>query len=58
MCAGGDDTPVDEAERAGVVRDDAAFVGEPRPMSLVYIFRLRDGRIALLRDYFAPDQVD
>ena len=41
-----------------VVEVDAAFVGEPRPMSLVYIFRLRDGRIALLRDYFAPDQVD
>src|SRR2546423_13151379 len=41
-----------------VVEVDAAFVGEPEPMSLVYIFRLRDGRIALLRDYFAPDQVD
>jgi ketosteroid isomerase-like protein len=24
-------------------------------VSLVQIFRLRDGRIALLRDYFAPD---
>ncbi|MGV9771008.1 nuclear transport factor 2 family protein [Streptosporangium sp. NPDC003464] len=27
-------------------------------MSLVQIFRLRDGKIAQLRDYFAPDQVD
>ncbi|MFC0433893.1 nuclear transport factor 2 family protein [Kutzneria buriramensis] len=26
-------------------------------VSLVQIFRLRDGRIALLRDYFAPDVV-
>ena len=26
-------------------------------MSLVQIFRLRDGKIALLRDYFAPDEV-
>ncbi|WP_433249460.1 nuclear transport factor 2 family protein [Streptosporangium sp. CA-135522] len=27
-------------------------------MSLVQIFRLRDGKIALLRDYFAPEQMD
>ena len=27
--------------------------GEPTTMSLVQIFRLRDGRIARLRDYFA-----
>ncbi|MGH3911737.1 MAG: hypothetical protein ACRDRM_13010 [Pseudonocardiaceae bacterium] len=26
-------------------------------MSLVQIFRLRDGKIALLRGYFAPDTV-
>lgn len=26
--------------------------GRPRTMSLVQIFRLRDGRIAMLRDYF------
>ncbi|WP_405149814.1 hypothetical protein OG589_15805 [Sphaerisporangium sp. NBC_01403] len=25
-------------------------------MSLVQILRLRDGKIALLRDYFAPDE--
>ena len=28
--------------------------GERVTMSLVQIFRVRDGRIALLRDYFAP----
>jgi uncharacterized protein len=27
-------------------------------VSLVQIFRVRDGRIALLRDYFAPEAVD
>ncbi|MFC6084989.1 nuclear transport factor 2-like protein [Sphaerisporangium aureirubrum] len=27
-------------------------------MSLLQIFRLRDGEIALLRDYFAPEEVD
>ncbi len=27
-------------------------------MSLVQIFRVRDGKIALLRDYFAPEAVD
>jgi ketosteroid isomerase-like protein len=27
-------------------------------MSLVQIFRLRDGKIALLRDYFAPEHVN
>lgn len=31
--------------------------GEKVTMSLVQIFRLRDGKIALLRDYFAPDTV-
>ncbi|MFB9905635.1 nuclear transport factor 2 family protein [Allokutzneria oryzae] len=31
--------------------------GETVTMSLVQIFRLRDGKIALLRDYFAPDTV-
>jgi ketosteroid isomerase-like protein len=39
---------------------DTAFDedGGPTTMSLVQIFRVRDGRIALLRDYFAPDAVD
>lgn len=32
--------------------------GESVTMSLVQIFRIRDGQIALLRDYFAPDTVD
>jgi len=38
---------------------DAAFdvAGETATISLVQIFRLRDGKIALLRDYFAPDTV-
>ena len=31
---------------------------EARPMSLVQIFRVSDGKIALLRDYFAADTVD
>lgn len=31
--------------------------GRSVALSLVQIFRLRDGRIALLRDYFAPDAV-
>jgi limonene-1,2-epoxide hydrolase len=26
-------------------------------MSLVQIFRIRDGQIAMLRDYFAPEHV-
>jgi ketosteroid isomerase-like protein len=39
---------------------DAAFdgPGEPTTMSLVQIFRLRDGKIALLRDYFASEELD
>ncbi|MEV4746341.1 nuclear transport factor 2 family protein [Streptosporangium sp. NPDC049248] len=39
---------------------DTAFDGPAgaTTMSLVQIFRLRDGKIALLRDYFAPEQVD
>jgi ketosteroid isomerase-like protein len=36
---------------------DTVFTGSPEPMSLVQIFHLRDGRIALLRDYFAADRV-
>jgi ketosteroid isomerase-like protein len=32
--------------------------GEISIMSFVRIFRLRDGEIALLRDYFAPEHVD
>jgi uncharacterized protein len=40
-----------------VVEVDTVFLGEHQPMSLVYIFRTRDGKIALLRDYFAPDRV-
>lgn len=31
--------------------------GQPVTLSLVQIFRLRDGKIALRRDYFAPDTV-
>jgi ketosteroid isomerase-like protein len=42
------------AEIDSVFADD----GDPPTMSLVQIFRVRDGRIALLRDYFAPDAVD
>lgn len=39
-----------------VAEVDAALErhGEIEMMSLVYIFRMRDGQIALLRDYFAP----
>jgi ketosteroid isomerase-like protein len=33
------------------------LAGEPVTISLVQIFRLRDGKIALLRDYFTPDVV-
>ncbi|MEU0940584.1 MULTISPECIES: nuclear transport factor 2 family protein [unclassified Embleya] len=32
--------------------------GEDTAVSLVQIFRVRDGRIARLRDYFAPELVD
>lgn len=32
--------------------------GEAMTMSLVQIYRIRDGKIALLRDYFAPEHVD
>jgi ketosteroid isomerase-like protein len=32
--------------------------GEPVPMALVRIYRIRDGKIALLRDYFASEQVN
>jgi ketosteroid isomerase-like protein len=32
--------------------------GGTTAMSLVQIFRVRDGRIALLRDYFDPETVD
>jgi ketosteroid isomerase-like protein len=39
-----------------IVEMDAAFV-DADPMSLVQIYRVRDGRITLLRDYFAPDEV-
>jgi ketosteroid isomerase-like protein len=43
-----------------VVEIDAAFTGpgEPATMALVQIFRVRDGKIVLLRDYFSPDEVD
>jgi ketosteroid isomerase-like protein len=47
-----------------IVEIDAVFdaapdvAGESTTMSLVQIFRLRDGKIALLRDYFAPAEVD
>ncbi|MEO3871078.1 nuclear transport factor 2 family protein [Nonomuraea sp. B12E4] len=42
-----------------IVEIDTAFDGPAGEsgMSLVQIFRLRDGKIALLRDYFAPDEV-
>lgn len=42
-----------------LVEVDTAFkeAGETVLVSLVYIFRLRDGKIALLRDYFAPEHV-
>ncbi len=42
-----------------IVEIDTVFEsaeGQSR-MSLVQIFRLRDGKIALLRDYFAPEEV-
>lgn len=41
-----------------IVEIDAAFdgPGDSATMSLVQIFRTRDGKISLLRDYFAPDQ--
>jgi ketosteroid isomerase-like protein len=43
-----------------IVEIDTAFdrAGTATTMSLVQIFRLRDGKIALMRDYFAPEQVD
>lgn len=39
---------------------DSAFDddGDPPTMSLVQIFRVSGGKIALLRDYFAPEAVD
>jgi ketosteroid isomerase-like protein len=45
-----------------IVEIDAVFDG-PEPgtnttMSLVQIFRTRDGKIALMRDYFASDEVE
>ncbi|MCP3805357.1 nuclear transport factor 2 family protein [Allokutzneria sp. A3M-2-11 16] len=42
-----------------IVEIDTAFTSPtgPTTMSLVQVFRLRDGKIALLRDYFAPDSV-
>ena len=42
-----------------VAEIDTAFDGPPDAMnmSLVQIFRVDDGRIALLRDYFAPYEV-
>ncbi|GIH74424.1 nuclear transport factor 2 family protein [Planobispora longispora] len=42
-----------------IVEIDAAF-DEPAgaaTVSLLKIFRMRDGKIALLRDYFAPEEV-
>ncbi|MFD8564594.1 hypothetical protein ACFV1N_45645 [Streptosporangium canum] len=33
----------------------AAAAATKAAVSLVQIFRLRDGKIALLRDYFAPE---
>src|ERR1041384_1602633 len=39
-----------------IVEIDTAFV-DADPMSFVQIFRLRDGRIALMRDYFDPNAV-
>lgn len=32
--------------------------GEVTTMSLAQIFRTHEGKITLLRDYFAPEQVD
>ncbi len=42
-----------------VVEIDTAFEGpdEIRIVSLLKIFRMRDGEIVLLRDYFLPDLV-
>jgi ketosteroid isomerase-like protein len=42
-----------------IVEIDTAFTSPngPTTMSLVQIFRLRDDKIALLRDYFTPDAV-
>ncbi|TWP53779.1 nuclear transport factor 2 family protein [Lentzea tibetensis] len=42
-----------------IVEIDTAFTtpSGPTTMSLVQIFRLRDGQISLIRDYFAPDAV-
>lgn len=39
-----------------IVELDTAFV-DAEPMALVQIFRLRDGEIALMRDYFSPEIV-
>lgn len=43
-----------------VAEIDAALevAGEATTMSLVQIYRLREGKIALLRDYFAPEYAD
>lgn len=43
-----------------IVEVDAVVNGPagPTTVSLVQIFRVRDGKIALLRDYFAPEIVD
>jgi ketosteroid isomerase-like protein len=42
-----------------IVEIDAALAGPAAgtTMSLVQIFRIRDGQIAMLRDYFAPETV-
>lgn len=42
-----------------IVEIDAVLTGPAgtTTMSLVQIFRIRDGKIALLRDYFAPEHV-
>lgn len=61
-----------DAEKSGFVlhetTDPEVFIAEIDPvllvdgvavtMSLVQIFRVRDGRIARLRDDFSPDPVD
>lgn len=43
-----------------IVEIDTVFdgPGQETTLSLVKIFRIRDGKIALLRDYFASEQVD
>lgn len=43
-----------------IVEIDAAFdlAGEAGTMALVQIFRIRDEKIVLLRDYFAPEHVE